>query len=103
MVASTAGTSGGITKGEFLNKRKVYSKKGKAGSQTKVEGEQKKYRGGRQGLYAEETGHNTHSKRQKTSGRSEVDWEWWVQLMVSARIYMSHLRIPEGQIGRTQL
>ena len=39
MVASTAGTSGGITKGEFLNKRKVYSKKGKAGSQTKVEGE----------------------------------------------------------------
>ena len=65
MVASTAGTSGGNTKGEFLDKRKVYSKKGKAGSQTKVE---KKYRGGREGLYAEETGHNTHPKRGKTSG-----------------------------------
>ena len=40
MVASTAGTNGGITKGGiFLNKVTKYSKKGKAGRQTKVEGE----------------------------------------------------------------
>ena len=34
-------------------------------------------------------------------GRPEVDWEWWVQLMVSARIYMSHTTVTSQNSRRT--